>query len=83
MKTKVFINCEEAARRIVKAQYGEASFFETFTYKIHNLFCTLCRKYASKSKKLTQLLNSHSIKLLSPSQKTKMKEKLAEENLNY
>lgn len=83
MKHKLFISCEEAAHRIDKAQYGEANLYEKLTYKIHIVYCTLCRNYASKSRELTQVLKSQSIKLLSPTQKQRMKETMAKENINF
>lgn len=76
MKNKLFISCEEAAHRIDKAQYGEASFWEKLSYKIHNLYCKLCHFYAVKSKRLTSLINSGKVHSLTSEQKSKMKEKL-------
>ncbi len=82
MKNKLFISCEEAAHRIDKAQYGEASFFEKLSYKIHNVYCKLCHGYATKNKKLSQLFKSASLRSLTMQQKAKMKEKLADTTSN-
>lgn len=76
MKNKLFISCEEAAHRIDKAQYGEATFWEKLTFKIHNLYCKLCRFYEVKNKKLTQLFKTSKVHCLTPEQKLKIKDKL-------
>lgn len=78
MKNTLFISCEEAAHRIDKAQYGEATFWEKLTFKIHNLYCRLCHFYAVKNKRLTSLLKSDEVHCLTKEQKTKMKEKLVD-----
>jgi hypothetical protein len=76
MKHKLFISCEEAAHRIDKSQYGEATFWEKLSFKIHNLYCKLCHYYEVKSKRLTGLINSGEVHCLTTEQKSKMKEKL-------
>lgn len=78
MKNKLFISCEEASHQIDKAQYGEASFWEKFTYRLHVLYCKLCRVYLAKSKKLSELLRTEKVNALTPEQKLKIKEKLKE-----
>ncbi len=83
MKNKLFISCEEAAHRIDKAQYGEATFWEKLTFKIHNLYCKLCHLYEVKNKRLTSLFNSGDIRCLTREQKSKMKEKLADTASNF
>lgn len=82
MKHKLFISCEEAAHHIDKAQYGEASFYDSLTYKIHTFYCKHCKNYELKNKVLTQLLKKYSIRTLSQSQKQKMKETMALENID-
>jgi hypothetical protein len=78
MKNKLFISCEEAAHRIDKTQYGEATFWEKLTYKIHNLYCKLCHFYAVKNERLTNLIKSGGVHSLTREQKSKMKEKLTD-----
>tara|TARA_R110002072_G_scaffold22666_2_gene79606 strand:+ start:17177 stop:17422 length:246 start_codon:yes stop_codon:yes gene_type:complete len=78
MKNKLFISCEEAAHRIDKAQYGEATFWEKITFKIHNLYCKLCHLYEVKNKKLTHIIKSGKVQNLTKEQKLKIKDKLKE-----
>lgn len=80
MKKKLLINCKEAAQLIDKSQYGEATFWEKITFRIHNLYCKICRFYEIKSKKLTQLIKSGKVRSLTPEQKAKMKDTLKNTN---
>lgn len=82
MKTKIFTSCEEASHRIDKAQYGEASFWEKLSYKIHTLYCKFCRAYSKKNKKLSAILKNEKVTALSTEQKLKIKEKLSKEVVN-
>jgi len=83
MKKKLFISCKEASHHIDKAQYDEASTWELFTYKLHILYCKFCRAYSLKNKKLTQLFKTQKISALSTEQKSKLKEKLSNIELDY
>lgn len=73
---QLFINCEQAKLRIDKDQYGAASFWEKFTYKLHLLICKLCTSYFLKSSKLSHLIHTQKVHALNPEQKSKMKEKI-------
>ncbi len=83
MKYKLFISCEEAAHRIDKAQYDETTFWENFSFKIHNLYCSHCKVYAFINKRLTSLFKSGEVCCLTQEQKSKMKEKLADTASNF
>ncbi|SNR29284.1 hypothetical protein SAMN04488009_0911 [Maribacter sedimenticola] len=76
----MMISCEKAACICNKAQYKEASFWETISLRFHILMCKACTKHSKQNKKLTTLCNKANLVALSEEDKRKMKESLPTKN---
>ncbi|NQZ42934.1 MAG: hypothetical protein HRT65_01395 [Flavobacteriaceae bacterium] len=70
------ISCEEAAIICNKSQYEEASFWEIVKLKFHILYCKTCAAFTKKNTTLTGLCEQANMKMLSDSEKEKMKQEL-------
>ena len=69
-------SCEEAKLLCDKAQYEEASWWETIKLKMHLLYCKACASHSEKNTKFTGLCNKASLQNLSDADKEEMKEKI-------
>lgn len=78
-RKNIFIDCTNVCNFCDKSQYKEASFWEKVILNIHLIYCGVCRKYSAKNSKLTRLINTSNIEVLSHSEKKKMKERLKQE----
>lgn len=76
----MIIDCTQAAEICNKAQYHEAGSWKIFMLKIHLLYCTSCRKHASKNGKLTELCSKAKLQCMDPEKKKKLKEKIASQS---
>lgn len=72
----MMISCEKAACICNKAQYKEATFWETLTLRFHIIMCKTCFKHSKQNKKLTSLCDKANLVVLSEEDKRRMKESM-------
>ncbi len=82
MNMKFFLKCTEAVNVCDKSQYEEATFFDKLLLRIHLLYCSLCRGYSFRNRKLTQAIKESDIKTLPDDQKQLIKERLRQAMAN-
>lgn len=70
------ITCEEAAIICNKAQYNEATLWESIKLRFHLLICKVCASYAKKNAKLTTLCQKANLRGFSEDEKMKIKHRL-------
>ncbi|MFV8224976.1 hypothetical protein [Christiangramia aquimixticola] len=74
-----FMDCSAAAICCDKAQYQEANFFEKIKLSFHLLLCKTCRKFSSRNRRLTDLMEDAKLKTCSEEQKKQWKENIKKE----
>ena len=55
-RSRIFINCEEAAHICDKSQYNESTWWERFRLNIRLIYCKITRAYVKKNRNLSQLM---------------------------
>ncbi|APU67548.1 hypothetical protein [Christiangramia flava] len=73
------IDCAEANNCCDKAQYRNANFFDKCRLMLHLAYCKACRKYTSKNKKLTKLMENSRIERCTEAQKKQWKDAIQKE----
>ena len=76
-----FVDCSKAAECCNKAQYKEANSLEKFKLRFHLLFCSTCRKLASKNTRLTETIKKSKIHPCPEEQKKQWKETIKRESV--
>ncbi|MHA7943094.1 glycine dehydrogenase [Formosa sp. 3Alg 14/1] len=71
--SKLFLSCDEASHICDKFQYNESTFLERLKFKMHIVFCTLCKKHMFTNMKLTESIKQSNIKCLDAKSKSEMK----------
>uniref|UniRef100_UPI0030EC70A6 hypothetical protein n=1 Tax=Ascidiimonas aurantiaca TaxID=1685432 RepID=UPI0030EC70A6 len=72
----LFVDCNDARDICNRAQYKEASSWDIFKLRFHNLFCKICNAHSIKNAKLTSLCSSANLKTMDKQMKTDMKKNL-------
>jgi len=80
--SKLFLSCDEASHVCDKAQYNESTFWERIKFRIHILFCDLCKKHSKNNTKLTETIQKSNIACLDSKSKSEMKACLEKELKN-
>jgi hypothetical protein len=75
----LFISCDEAKHICDKAQYHEATSWETFKLKLRYLWCRITRAYVNKNIKLTETINKANVVCLNQSEKQILIQNLQQE----
>ena len=55
-KTRIFINCEQAAHICDKSQYNESTWWERLRLNLRFIYCSITRAYVKRNKKLTAMV---------------------------
>ncbi|WP_159022743.1 hypothetical protein [Formosa sp. L2A11] len=77
--SKLFLSCDEASHVCDKAQYNESTFWERLKFRVHILFCNLCKQHSITNSKLTETMNKSKIVCLDSKSKSEMKKCLEKE----
>lgn len=72
-KNKLFINCEEAKEICDKAQYGEATFWESVKLTIRLSWCKVSKSYSKKNKQLTNVIKTSEVDCLKQTERDALK----------
>jgi len=75
-KSFLFISCDEAKHICDKAQYHEATSWETFKLKLRYVWCRITRAYVNKNIKLTETIKKANVSCLNQSEKQVLRKKL-------
>ena len=81
--SKMELICHEENHICDKNQYREASFWEKVKLTIHLIYCSICRKYTSRNKKLTKLVNNSKIETMDVSAKEQLNTAFQKELANH
>ena len=77
----LFISCEEAMHICDKAQYDEASWWETIELKIRISWCHFTKDYVQKNTHLSSFLKQHKVECLQRKKRKRLQE-VFEQQLN-
>jgi hypothetical protein len=82
-KRFLFISCEEAKHICDKTQYDEASLWERIKLNIRLSWCRITRAYTKRNRKLTKLMKTEGIQVMSSSDKNSLQQAFSKELANH